>query len=393
MGRPLCSIFNSSLRQGFFPSLWKSANVLPIPKSSPAPNIDSDFRPISLTPILSKILETFPYRWLLQSVSNQIDPLQFGSQRGSSASMALVHLLHKWYEACDDLGSSLRICLLDFSKAFDRVDHNVLLKKLVQMAFHPVLINWIADFLSNRLQRTKIDQDYSDWKYIQAGVPQGTKLEPLLFLIMVNGLNSSNDLVEFVDDSTMWEVLCSDSQSMLPSSVKACEEWPRDNNVKLNASKTKEMRVNFSFSSPSYPPIVIDNQTVNIVKRAKILGVIVSNDLKWILHVNAICKKASKRLYALRLLRRNALPDTILVKVYAHVLDLFLSTHGKCGTTTSQCTLATKLNRNRKEPSKLFFLLSPTTKRCLQLIFLLYMIAEVHFAIVFSTTCLIQVTN
>ena len=173
--------FVSSSRLRSIPSLWKSANVLPIPKSSPAPNIDSDFRPISLTPILSKILESFPYRWLLQSVSNQIDPLQFGSQRGSSASMALVHLLHKWYEACDDLGSSLRTCLLDFSKAFDRVDHNVLLKKLVQMAAHPVLINWIADFLPNRLHRTKIDQEYSDWKYIQAGVPQGAKLGPLLF--------------------------------------------------------------------------------------------------------------------------------------------------------------------------------------------------------------------
>ena len=103
--RPLCSIFNLSLRQDFVPSLWKSTNVLPIPKSSPALDIDSDFRPISLTPILSKILESFPYCWLLQSVSNQIDPLQFGSQRGSSASMALVHLLYKWYEACDDLGS------------------------------------------------------------------------------------------------------------------------------------------------------------------------------------------------------------------------------------------------------------------------------------------------
>jgi hypothetical protein len=71
------------------------------------------------------------------------------------------------------------ICLLDFSKAFDRID-NVLLRKLQQMAVHPVLINWIADFLYNRLQREKIGQDYSAWKYIQTGVPQGTKLGPLL---------------------------------------------------------------------------------------------------------------------------------------------------------------------------------------------------------------------
>jgi hypothetical protein len=86
--------------------------------------------------------------------------------------------------------------------------------------------------------------------------------------------------------------------------------------MKLNASKTKEMRVNFSSSSPSYPPIVINNQTVSIVTHAKLLGVTISNDLKWNLYVNTVCKKASKRLYALRLLKRNALPDSVLVKVY-----------------------------------------------------------------------------
>ena len=314
--RPLCSIFNSSLREGFVPSLWKSANVSPIPKLSPALDIDSDFRPISLTAILSKILESFPYRWLLQSIINQIDPLQFGSLRGSSASMALIHLFHKWYEACDNIESTLRICLLDFSKAFDRIDHNVLLRKLQQMTVHPILINWIADFLSDRLQRTKIGDEYSAWNYIRAGVPQGTKLGPLLFLIMVNDLRPSNDLVKFVDDSTMWELLYKGSSSQLPSAVKECEEWSKLNNMKLNASKTKEMRVNFSPSSPSFQSIVINNQTINVVKHAKLLGVTISDDLKWNLHVNTICKKASKRLYALRLLRRNAIPTSVLVQVY-----------------------------------------------------------------------------
>ena len=151
---------------------------------------------------------------------------------------------------CDDLGSSSRIFLLDFSKAFDRIDHNVLLRKLQQMAVHPVIINWIAGFLSNKLQRTKIGQDYSAWKYIQAGAPQGTKLGPFHFLIMVNDLKLDTHLVKFIDDSTTWEVLHRDSKSNLPSAVKACEECTCDNNMKLNASKTKEMRVNFSSSSP-----------------------------------------------------------------------------------------------------------------------------------------------
>ena len=127
---------------------------------------------------------------------------------------------------------------------------------------------------------------------------------PPINALVTSLVKPATDLVKFVDDSTTWDVLHRDSQSNLPSTVKACEEWTCDNNMKLNASKTKEMRVNFSSSSPSYPPIVINNQIVNIVTHAKLLGVTNSNDLKWNLHVNAICKKASKLLYALQLLKK-----------------------------------------------------------------------------------------
>ena len=133
---------------------------------------------------------------------------------------------------------------------------------------------------------------------------------------MVNDLKPTPDLVKYVDDSTTWEILPNDSQSNLPSIVNACEEWSLDNNMKLNALKTKEMRVNFSFESPSYSPIVINGQSVDVVNQVKLLDVTISNDLKWNLHVDAISKKASKRLYALRLLKINALPVDILVKVY-----------------------------------------------------------------------------
>ena len=252
------------------------------------------------------------------------------------------------------------------------------------MAVHPVLINWIADFLSNRLQRTKIGQDYSAWKHIQAGVPQGTKLGPLFFLIMVNDLIPATDLVKFVDDSTTWEVLHRDSQSNLPSAVKACEEWSCDNNMKLNASKTKEMRVNFSSSSPSYPPIVINNQIVNIVTHAKLLGITISNDLKWNLHINAVCKKASKHLYAFRLLKGNALLDSVLVKVSCACIRPILEYAFKVWL----CTLITKLNRSRKEPFKLSILPLPI-KRCSQQTFHRCTIAKAPFASVFSTECLI----
>ena len=94
--RPSASIFNASIQEGFI--------------------VDSDFRPISLTPILSKILESFPYNLLLQSISEYIDKRQFGSLKGSNATMALIYVLHKWYEAMDTPGALLRICMVDFSE-------------------------------------------------------------------------------------------------------------------------------------------------------------------------------------------------------------------------------------------------------------------------------------
>ena len=140
-----------------------------------------------------------------------------------------------------------------------------------------------------------------------------------------------------------------------------------------------------------YPPIVIDNQTVNIVKHAKLLGVIVSNDLKWILHVNAICKKASKRLYALRLLRRNAFPDSVLVKVYCTCVRPILEYACEVWHNNLPVYLSNQVEQIQKRALRIIF--PSLTKRCLQLIFFHCIIAEVPFAIVFSTTCLIQVTN
>ena len=95
LSQPLCSIFNASVRERFVLSIWKSANITPIQKSLPPKDVDSNFKPISLTPIISKILESFPYKRLFNSISKKIDPLQFGSLKGSSTSMALVYMLHK----------------------------------------------------------------------------------------------------------------------------------------------------------------------------------------------------------------------------------------------------------------------------------------------------------
>ena len=225
-------------------------------------------------------------------------------------------MLHKWYEAADKQGNTIRICSLDFSKAFDRLDHNILVKKLKDMEIHPVLLNWIAKFLTDRQQRTRVGQFFSEWKFLNAGVPQGTKLGPLLFFIMINDLAVADETVKFVDDTSLWEIISNNSPSQLPANIMSCSEWSSVNNMKLNVSKTKELRVCFSKLIPSFAPITIRGQEVDGVSEAKLLGVVLSDDLKWNRHIDYICKKAVKRLYGLRLLKRNALPSHILISTY-----------------------------------------------------------------------------
>ena len=198
-----CVLYSiSSISQGHVPSLWKCANVLPLGKVPRPRSIDSDLRPISLTAVLSKVLEGFVFDWLAAVVMPHIDPFQFGCVKKSSTTHALVHLIHQWLAA-----TMVRSRLIDFSKAFDRIDHNILLHKLQLLNVPPILLNWCAHFLRDRQLRVKLGNSISTWKPVHAGVPQGTKLGPLFFLVMVNDLSVTLPLYKYVDDVTVFEVV------------------------------------------------------------------------------------------------------------------------------------------------------------------------------------------
>ena len=249
---PLSSIFNDSISQGKVPSLWKSADVLGIPKMNKSPVTTDELRSISLTLTVSKILEGFVFKWLLEQILPHIDPYQFGNVKKCSTTHALIYLIHQWLAATDASGSVVCACMVDFSKAFDRIDHSILIKKLQVLNVHPCLINWCTDFLHCRYLRVKAGLNKSSWKSIHAGVPKGTKLGPLLFLVMINDLKLYFPLYKYVDDCTLYGTVRKPYISEIQKDLNDLNDWTKNNYMQLNVKKTKELQISFLNDSPCF---------------------------------------------------------------------------------------------------------------------------------------------
>ncbi len=281
---PVSAIWNSSIREGKVHQVWKSAYVSPLPKASPAVEIRKHLRPISLTPQLSKGLEFHIVRWLWDIFKGKIDDRQFGTVKGSSTTHALVEMLHTCYDKTDASRNFARILLLDYTKAFDLINHHILLDKLESLGTPNILLRWIADFLTQRSQQVKIGQIYSEWATLRGGVPQGTLLGPVLFIVMINDLHFSCTNFKYVDDTNVLHISNDPQSDILQSAATHASNWSRENNMQINASKTKELRIDFGRKEKSFTPLHINEVEIECVDNAKILGLTVRKGMTmWIL--------------------------------------------------------------------------------------------------------------
>ena len=208
---PLKIIFTNCLRRGLFPEVWKHANVVPVHKKNEK-NLKGNYRPISLLPIFGKILEKLVYDSLYSHLVSceVLDPNQSGFRPGDSTVNQLLSITHTIFQAfdCNPL-LDVRSVYLDISKAFDRVWHDGLIYKLKRCGVSGQLLLLIQSFLSGRKQRTVLNGQSSNWGDISAGVPQGSILGPLFFLVYINdlaiGLRCNVKL--FADDTSLFTVV------------------------------------------------------------------------------------------------------------------------------------------------------------------------------------------
>ena len=268
---------------------------------------------------MSKLAEDYVVSTFVKpAVLKKIDPNQYGTVPKSSTTQALVSMLHSWNSSTDGKGATTRIVLFDFKKAFDLIDHHLLIAKLATYEIPQDIIMWITDFLSCRKQRVKLSQDCcSEWELVPAGVPQGTKLGPWLYVIMINdwGIGASN-MWKYVDDTSIAETIEKGNISSIQDSVDDLAEQALANKFQMNQSKCKELRIGFAKSNTYFEPIKINDASLDVVNSATILGLTISHDLKWNEHVSGLIKKARKRLYFLSQLKRSHLETRELTQFY-----------------------------------------------------------------------------
>ena len=301
---PLARIFNNMFEEGIFPDIFKIAHVVPIYKRSGLKSDKANWRPISLLPTLSKVAESIMHARLLRHFieNNVISQRQAAYLKGDSTIQQLIYITHtirtNWTKK-----NIMQGVFLDVSAAFDKAWHAGLIAKLEQVKVGGNFIELLKAYLNNRKQIVTIDGFKSEILDVKAGVPQGSRLGPLLWILYANDIleDIESEILLFADDTCMFATGKNPAETteILNRDLLKISDWATKWKVNFNPKKTKDM----IFSNKDLrisPPILFDGVPIERVKEHKHLGIYLTSDLSWSRHVQYISKRANSKLSVLR---------------------------------------------------------------------------------------------
>uniref|UniRef100_A0A1B6EPZ8 Reverse transcriptase domain-containing protein n=1 Tax=Cuerna arida TaxID=1464854 RepID=A0A1B6EPZ8_9HEMI len=325
--KPIHHIVNASLQQAVVPSKMKIAKIYPVFKKGDKldPN---NYRPISNLPTISKLLERVVYNQLIAHLerNNLITPQQHGFRRGHSTNSAIVNLCKDINDIWENKKSASGL-FLDLQKAFDNIDWNIFISKLQQLNIRNFALQWIKSYLADRRQfvevahrsKNTVGSVRSSLRNVTKGVPQGSILGPLYFLIYINSLPDMLGMnlrcILFADDTTI--IIPTDRHNDNSNIVNATLDTATEicNSLKLNINKSKTVHINFTPNNRNKN----ENNSLKVQTSSstKFLGIIVDENLNWLNHVEHLLKKLASALYVIRRIRGITNESTALVAYHS----------------------------------------------------------------------------
>lgn len=328
---PLTHLVNLSIRENKFPNNWKKAIVTPVFKTGDC-DLGSNYRPISILPVLSKVLEKVVASQVIEHLeTNQLlHPQQFGFRPKHSTETANIFFIESIKQSLDS-GNVVGAVFLDLKKAFDTVNHNILLSKLKSFKFSKEAVDWFESYLQNGEQCVKINQEKSSFLNNRMGIPQGSILGPLLFSLFINDLPKTCPEAGFqlhADDAVIYAPAKSPSKAAetLTQHLYEVQQWLEHSHLILNLNKTVSMCL--SIRKPSLHEslhVKIKNEEIQEVNEFKFLGIVLDPQLKFDKHIKKITKTVKSNLNCFRLIRHYI--PTQAAQIFMHSMIFFLMLH------------------------------------------------------------------
>ena len=318
----LTKLFKKCIKESCFPSCWKLPSVVPVFKNNGERSNAGDYRPISLLPVVSKVFEILINSSIIKHLDSNglLSDHQYGFRSSRSTADLLTVITERIHQTLDSSGES-RAIALDISKAFDRVWHAGLLHKLKAYGISGSVLAIIKSFLSNRKIKVVLNGESSSEYAVNSGVPQGSVLGPILFLIFINDL--PDDLMcrvgIFADDTTLYSGLPKPScifdkvelAADLESDLRAVVEWGDKWLVTFNCTKTKLLSIN-RYHDPFLPSVNMSGEELPENELIRLLGLYFTNTLDWTPYIESIALSAARKIGSLFRARAYLTPESIL---------------------------------------------------------------------------------